>query len=186
MKTPGKVFILKNNEYIEITLQEHEVLKETMPGYLDKKFVFLHDCLMEVSEDFYVDFYRDKRRQKYLDECAVQCGTISYDMLSTDDFNGEDILIDHDVDVAEEVADSLMMEKLKQSVDLLLDEERKLVKALYFDNVSEHEYAKIIGISQAAVGSLLSVFRDNLVVVPCTLITVGTGVFFGLLRVDPA
>lgn len=68
MKTPGKVFILKNNEYIEITLQEHEVLKETMPGYLDKKFVFLHDCLMEVSEDFYVDFYRDKRRQKYLDE----------------------------------------------------------------------------------------------------------------------
>ena len=72
-------------------------------------------------------------------------------MLSTDDFNGEDILIDHAVDVAEEVADSLMREKLKQSVDLLLDEERKLVKALYFDNVSEHEYAKIIGISQAAV-----------------------------------
>lgn len=60
MKTPGKVFILKNNEYIEITLQEHEVLKETMPGYLDKKFVFLHDCLMEVSEDFYVDFYTVK------------------------------------------------------------------------------------------------------------------------------
>lgn len=74
MKTPGKVFILKNNEYIEITLQEHEVLKETMPGYLDKKFVFLHDCLMEVSESFYLDFYKDKRRQKYLDECAAQYG----------------------------------------------------------------------------------------------------------------
>lgn len=77
MKTPRKVFILKNNEYIEITLQEHEALQKTIPGYLDKRFVFLHDCLMEVSESFYTDFYRDKRRQKYLDECAVQCGTIS-------------------------------------------------------------------------------------------------------------
>lgn len=90
MKAPRKVYILKNNEYIEITLQEHEALQKTMPGYLDKKFVFLHDCLMEVSESFYLDFYKDKRRQKYLDECAAQYGTISYDMLSTDDFNGED------------------------------------------------------------------------------------------------
>ncbi len=74
MKAPRKVYILKNNEYIEITLQEHEALQKTMPGYLDKKFVFLHDCLMEVSESFYLDFYKDKRRQKYLDECAAQYG----------------------------------------------------------------------------------------------------------------
>lgn len=118
MNTPRKVFILKNDEYIELTLQEHEVLQKTMPGYPDKKFVFLHDCLMEVSESFYTDFYKDKRRQKYLDECAAQYGAISYDMLSTDDFNGEDILIDHDVDVAEEVAESMMMEKLRYSKTL--------------------------------------------------------------------
>lgn len=78
MKAPRKVYILKNNEYIEITLQEHEALQKTMPGYLDKKFVFLHDCLMEVSESFYLDFYKDKRRQKYLDECAAQYGNITF------------------------------------------------------------------------------------------------------------
>lgn len=77
MKAPRKVYILKNNEYIEITLQEHEALQKTMPGYLDKKFVFLHDCLMEVSESFYLDFYKDKRRQKYLDECAAQYPRLS-------------------------------------------------------------------------------------------------------------
>lgn len=151
MKTPGKVFILKNNEYIEITLQEHEALQKTIPGYLDKRFVFLHDCLMEVSESFYTDFYRDKRRQKYLDECAVQCGTISYDMLSTDDFNGEDILIDHNVDVAEEVAERMMMEKLKQSIDLLSDADRELIKALYFEGISEREYAQRMGVYHNAI-----------------------------------
>lgn len=69
VKTPRKVFILKKDEYIELTLQEHEALQKTMPGYLDKKFIFLHDCLMEVSENFYLDFYKDKRRQKYLPAC---------------------------------------------------------------------------------------------------------------------
>lgn len=151
MKAPRKVYILKNNEYIEITLQEHEALQKTMPGYLDKKFVFLHDCLMEVSESFYLDFYKDKRRQKYLDECAAQYGTISYDMLSTDDFNGEDILIDRDVDIAEEVAEKMTMEKLKQSMSLLSDGERELLDVLYFQGRSEREWSKVSGIPQKTI-----------------------------------
>jgi len=72
-------------------------------------------------------------------------------MLSTDDFNGEDILIDHNVDVAEEVAERMMMEKLKQSIDLLSDADRELIKALYFEGISEREYAQRMGVYHNAI-----------------------------------
>ena len=41
----------------------------------------------------YEEYYRAKRRQKYLDERSAENGDFSYDMLTTDEFSGEDILI---------------------------------------------------------------------------------------------
>lgn len=59
---PKKVFILSDGEYMEISYEKLCSLKK------DRRFVLLHGMLMEVSEDTYQDFYRDKRRQKYLYE----------------------------------------------------------------------------------------------------------------------
>ena len=56
---------------------------------------------MEVDEDTYREFYKTKRRQKYLEERSVKNGDFSYDMLTTNDFNGEDILVDEMADTCE-------------------------------------------------------------------------------------
>ena len=40
--------------------------------------------IMEVSEKEYIGFYRNKRRQKYLDEQRRDNGDVSYDALNSD------------------------------------------------------------------------------------------------------
>lgn len=101
--TPKKVFILEDGEYIEISYEEFCQHKETDTTYKDKLFIFLHGMLMEVTANDYLEFHKDKRRQKYIDERSVDNGDFSYDMLTTDDFNGEDILIDTSQDIGDAV-----------------------------------------------------------------------------------
>lgn len=72
--------------------------------------------LMEVSKEDYTEFYRAKRRQKYLDERSADNGDFSYDMLTTDEFSGEDILIAEQQDVCDTVVESIMTDKLRKAI----------------------------------------------------------------------
>ena len=103
-----KVFILENGGYTELSYEEFCRRKETNPSYADKLFLPLYGMIMEVSKADYEDFYRQERRQKYIDERSAGNGDISYDMLTTDDFNGEDILIDDGEDVSEQVVQKMI------------------------------------------------------------------------------
>lgn len=160
---PRKIFILENGEYIEISYEELCRLTEDNNNlYADKLFLPLHGMLMEVTEDAYKDFYRDKRRQKYLKEQSEENGDISYDMLTTDEFNGEDILIDDSMDVAAEVENKIMTEKLKQAILTLSEDEQFLIYRHYYAEISETELASLYGISQQAVSKRISKIRVKL------------------------
>lgn len=87
---PKKVFVLKGKTYMELSYAQFHQQKDKYQG---RRFLPLHG-MMEVSEDTYKSFYREQRRQKYLNERSNDNGDFSYDMLTTDEFNGEDILVD--------------------------------------------------------------------------------------------
>lgn len=149
---PRKVFILENNIYKEITYGELCDRTQTgNPAYSDKLFLPLHGMLMEVTKDDYADFYKAENRQKYLSRQSAANGDISYDMLTTDDFNGEDILIDNGMDVAELVENKIMLEKLKECLSSLKAEEHDLINALFFRNLSEREWSAETGIPQKTI-----------------------------------
>lgn len=92
-KQPKAVYIIENGGYTELTYEEFCRREQICPLYADKLFLPLYGRLMEVSKEDYAEFYRAKRRQKYLDERSADNGDFSYDMLTTDEFSGEDILI---------------------------------------------------------------------------------------------
>lgn len=120
---PKKVFILDNGSYTELSYEEFCSLQENDVSYADKFFIPLHGMLMEVTEETYRDFYKAGRRQKYIDERSVENGDFSYDMLTTADFNGEDILIDTSQEIDEAVIHKIMLDKLHDSLVLLSDDE---------------------------------------------------------------
>ena len=148
---PKKVFIIADGSYREITPAEHEFRKETDAGYREKKFIGLHSMIMEVSEKEYIEFYRNKRRQKYLDEQRRDNGDVSYDALNSDEFNGEDILIAELQDVCDTLAHQQLLDKLRKAVDALPEDEKALIVAHFYDEVPQTVLARKYGINQSNI-----------------------------------
>lgn len=149
--SPKKVFVLENGQYTEITFEELQRRENEVMGYKDKYFLPLHGVLMEVTKEEYAVYYKNRRRQKYIDESARKSGLFSYDALTTDDFNGEDVLVDRERDVEREAETRLLLEILRSALKTLSEEEKKLVKALYFEGYTEREWARISGIPQKTI-----------------------------------
>ncbi len=146
-----KCFILSLEGYQEITYGELCNRKEINIAYESKKFIPLHGMLMEVTSDEYRRFYRESRRQKYLRECSAGNGEISFDMLTTDTFNGKDILVDPKEPVDVQVMFHIFIENLKAAFSQLTEDEKELIRALYYEGLTERQYAEMKGIYHSAV-----------------------------------
>lgn len=144
-------FIRTENGYEQITYAELCKRRNTIEEYKSKKFLPLHGMLMEVTEKQYKEFYRQKRRQKYINERSAKNGDFSYDMLTTDDFNGEDILPDESEPLDEQVIRKIMMDKLRCALRLLSEDEQELIYGLFYENLSEREYAAQKGVYHNAI-----------------------------------
>lgn len=151
MYTPRKVFILENGGYLELTYEAYCARCENDISYRNRRFLPLHGMLMEVSEEEYVRFYRQKNRQKYLQRTSAANQEISFDMLTTEDMNGEDILTDPLVNIQEQVESDIMADKLHRCLSLLEQDEQILIEALYFKGFSEHEWSRKTGIPQKTI-----------------------------------
>ena len=146
--TPKKVFVLDDGRYLELSYTEFRQQKGT---YYGRKFIPLHGMLMEVSADAYKAFYKDKRRQKYLNERSDDNGDFSYDMLTSDEFNGEDILVDEVADTAGQAEKNLLLDKLRQTITLLSADEQRLLHQLFKQRLSERTIADMYSVSQVAI-----------------------------------
>lgn len=145
---PRKVFVLEDGEYIEINYAQ---LCQEKARYVGRRFLPFHGMLMEASEDVYKEFYKKKRRQKYLNECSKNNGDFSYDTLTTDDFNGEDILVDTISDTAGQAETNVWLDKLRKVIILLSADEQRLLHHLFDQQLSERTIADMYGVSQVAI-----------------------------------
>lgn len=148
---PKKVFILENGTYTEITYKELCRREDIDASYRDKYYLPLYGMLMEVSKNVYSAFYKERRRQKYIDERARKNGDLSYDALSSVELNGSNILKDCSMDVVEKVEENILLDQLSYVLSLLSEEERLLLYALFYNGESERDIAGRYGISQVAV-----------------------------------
>ena len=148
---PKKVFILENGLYREISYNELKQLEQADKSYMDKFFLPLHGMLMEVTKETYKEYYRDERRQKYIDERSKANGDISYNSFDTDELLGEDILVDKHTDVEAQVISKMTVQQLRQAFLLLSTDEIALLKLRYFKGYSEIKLSKYYGVSQQAI-----------------------------------
>lgn len=153
---PKKVFILENGQYTEVSYAEFISRKESNEHYKDKLFLPMHGMLMEVTKENYIEYYREKRRQKYIGECAKANGEILYDSLSTNEFNGEDILVDPQAGVDEQAEERIMKDKLTKALSLLSDDERLLVQEHFFEERSQIELSRKYGVNQSNISRRIS------------------------------
>ena len=148
---PRKVFILENGEYVEISYEELCRREENDPSYKDKLFLPLYGMIMEVTESTYIEFYKLQRRQKYIDERSRDNKDISYDSLTTDEFNGEDILVDDGESVENQTVRNVTAEEIRFIISLLKPADQELVQAMFFEDLSERQYAERCGVNRNAI-----------------------------------
>ena len=148
---PKKVFVLENGNYKEITYSELKTLEQTDKNYENKYFLPLHGMLMEVTEEEYRSYYKDKRRQKYIDERSRENGDVSYDALDTAERLGVEIFADTMTNVEEQVANKIILEQLHNAFLLLSEEEKEVITAIFKNNLTERELAKKKGVYHNAI-----------------------------------
>lgn len=159
---PKKVFIIKDGGYQELTYEAYCALCESDSSYKDKRFIPLHGMLMEVTEDDFKEFYRNQRRQKYLEERSINNQDISIDMLPTQEFRDRDVLFDSDQDVAEKVLNNIFLDKLREVLPLLDAEDQKLLWLRHGQELSEQKLGEIYGVSQQAISKRLRKLYDKI------------------------
>ena len=148
---PRKVYIKENNVYVELSYMDFCCRRESDQSYLDKLFIPVQGCLLEVVREQYADFYKDKERWRYLKKLDTNHSLLSLEGFTDSEGNVLDFIIDETVDVAETVVRAVMVDRLKVALPLLSDGEQALVKAIFFEELSEREVGLRLGITQSVV-----------------------------------
>jgi len=159
---PKKVFVLENNEYIEISYEELCERTKLNSVYASKLFLPLHGMLMEVTENVYREFYKEERHQKYLMERGAENRDISYDSLSIDEMERMRYMVDANYDVEDTVLDKVLIEAILRALPLLSDEEQTLIHQYYYDELSESQLGRLYGVSQQAISKRLQKIQQKI------------------------
>lgn len=103
--------------------------------------------LVQVTSEVYKACHQAKRRAKTLYEKDERNGLVSYDSMDTEDTLGEEMLPDHSLPSVEDLAlESVMFKQLHQCLAQLSESDRRLLHALYFENLSERKFADLAGL----------------------------------------
>lgn len=136
---------MENQRYIEIDGEQIPVTEEVYRAY---------------KRPLWAEHKRKERAKRCRDEngsrCTKDCRTCEKtrdgSILSLDKFNDEGYEVADSVDLAELVADRLILEQLVKALDDLDPDVRSLINALFYNDRTERDYASEVGISHQAVG----------------------------------
>lgn len=148
------IFIFNNRNnpaegYYQVTEEELQAYKKNSE---EKVYLInLGHSVMEVTEADYKEFYRVRRREKYIQEEAIRVGEFSYNAFDTEDYDGASAIADDSEALEDSVIRKMMIEKLPEAVATLTEEEKELVYQLYFNHKSERQLALETGVSNVAV-----------------------------------
>ncbi len=126
-------------------------------------YIKVPGALVEVTEEVYLTYYRMHRRCSAVQEKDTYNGVTSYDALDTEDMLGVDNIPDSNSPSVEDLAmDNLLRKKLQFCLSQLTFPEQFLIHALFYEQKTEREYAKTLGISQNAVNKRRHKVLDKL------------------------
>ena len=119
---------------------------------MSKKYYWIIDGkYYEVSNETYQKFKREYDHARMLQRYENEVYVFSLDTMATEETTGYDVIADLGVNVEETAVHNLMIEKLRDTMKKLDDEELDLIKQIYVDEKTQREIAAELGISQNAV-----------------------------------
>ena len=141
----------RKRQLCELSYRDFCRRRQADQSYMDKLFIPVQGCLLEVVREQYADFYKDKERWRYLKKLDTKNGLLSLEGFTDSEGNVIDFIVDEAVDISESVVHAVMADRLKTALSLLSDSEQALVKAIFYEELSEREVGLRLGITQSVV-----------------------------------
>ena len=155
----SKIFYVLNDRndtskgYTEVT---QEFVKKYIDSFTEGRayFINLGYAVMETDEAHYKAYYKDLRREKYLrEEMQLAGGIISLNAIDSDELDGVGVVVDTSEPFEDRVLREIKKEKLPEAISILSDEEKVLIRQLYFENLSEREVSALTDVPQKTINN---------------------------------
>lgn len=155
MKDDAKCFIkIKDGIFEEISYKELEKRRREIKAYRDKKFIYIHGMLMEVSIREYKEYYQEIERNRYAKKVLEKLQVISIEDLQDHiDFRDKQTIEDKNANTEKTVEKKIEVENLKNALLQLTEKEYELINALFYEENTVRNYAKSIGIPFTTIQS---------------------------------
>ncbi|MBS3986295.1 MAG: sigma-70 family RNA polymerase sigma factor [Selenomonadales bacterium] len=140
---------MENQRFIKIDGEQIPVTEEVYRAY--KRPAWAERKRQERSKRCVISNGKDGTK-RCTDDCSKCDKQRTGSVLSLNKFIDDGYEITDPVDLAEFVADKLLLEQLVAALDELEPDERSLIDALFYKERTERDYAAEIGISHQAVG----------------------------------
>lgn len=133
-----------------------------IPRYIDidgEQVLVSEEVYLAYKRPEWAEYKRKEREKRCRDEngnrCTKDCRLCSQERtgsdLSLDRFAHEGFEVADPIDLAELVADKLLLEELCAALEELEPDDRSLIDALFYDERTERDYASEIGLSHQSV-----------------------------------
>ena len=118
----------------------------------EKYLIKIQGKLIEVSEDVYYAYFRMERQERWQEEKKMEHNVLSYDALDDPETLGIENVVDVTAPTLEEIAEGHeLRDRVRHAVELLPKAERELIRAIYYEELSERDVAEREGVSQNKV-----------------------------------
>lgn len=126
--------------------------KFTMNKSKDEFHLRVGRQLVKVSREVYTAYYQLRNHAIYVERKDKGKGKVLFSDLDTTATVGEALLPALGAVNVEDLAiANIRKAELRQSLAMLPKKDQALIEALFYDGLSEREYAEVLGISQSAV-----------------------------------
>lgn len=118
----------------------------------EKYFIPIEGKLIEVEKNVYVAYYKMDRRERYLEERDKDNGVVSYNTIDSQGIDGKSGL----QDVVTETMEAIALAKNSEIscigvLQLCQGRKRELIHAIYFEGMTEAEYASKANMTQSGI-----------------------------------
>ena len=91
---PRKVYIKESGGYVELSYTDFCRRRQADQSYMDKLFIPVQGCLLEVVREQYADFYKEKERWRYLKKLDTNHKLLSLEGFTDSEGNVIDFVVD--------------------------------------------------------------------------------------------
>ncbi len=144
MNDNAKCFIkIKKGQYEEITYKELKKRRKESIKYQNKRFIYIHKMLMEVTDKEYIEYYKEIEKNRYAGKVLRKLTAFSIDKIKEDeDFRDKETIEDKGANTENHIERKIELEQLNKALLLLTEDEYKIIKILFFEEKSLREYAR--------------------------------------------